>query len=67
MAAPYKRIVVMHVAIIAGGFGVLALGEPTILLLVLVGLKTAMDVVLHRRSHRGSSASQARVFSRSDK
>lgn len=54
MAAPYKRIMVMHVAIIAGGFGILALGEPTILLLVLVGLKTAMDVVLHTRSHRGS-------------
>lgn len=57
MAAPYKRIMVMHVAIIAGGFGIHALGEPTVLLLVLVGLKTAVDVTLHRRSHRGSSGS----------
>lgn len=57
MSAPYKRIVVMHAAIIAGGFGILALGEPTILLIVLIGLKTALDIALHRRSHRGSTAS----------
>ncbi len=52
MAAPYLRIVALHVAIIVGGFAVMSLGQPTILLLVLIGLKTFLDLKLHRRSHR---------------
>jgi hypothetical protein len=52
MNAPYKRIVVMHIAIIAGGFLVVSLGSPLGLLLALVALKTAMDIMLHNRSHR---------------
>ncbi|MCZ6708849.1 MAG: DUF6498-containing protein [Gammaproteobacteria bacterium] len=55
MSAPYKRIVILHVAIIAGGFGVMALGSPIPLLLLLVALKLGLDVWLHlgerRRSH----------------
>jgi hypothetical protein len=51
MSAPYKRIVILHVAIIAGGFGVLALGQPVLLLSVLIGLKIALDIALHRREH----------------
>ena len=56
MGAPYKRIVVLHVAVIAGGFAVMALGQPTLLLLVLVVLKTAMDVRLHLREHEQARA-----------
>lgn len=52
MTAPYKRIVILHVAIIVGGMGIMALGEPIAMLVVLVLLKLAMDVVLHRREHR---------------
>lgn len=52
MNAPYQRIVVLHVAIIAGGFGVMALDEPLVLLLVLVALKLAMDIALHRRERQ---------------
>ncbi|MEO1078459.1 MAG: DUF6498-containing protein [Pseudomonadota bacterium] len=51
MAAPYLRIVALHVAIIVGGFAVISLGQPTVLLLVLIGLKTFLDLKLHRRSH----------------
>lgn len=47
MQAPYKRIVVLHIALIAGGFGVMALGSPVALLLLLVALKTGLDVRLH--------------------
>ncbi len=52
MTAPYKRIVVLHIAIIAGGFLVMSLGSPVGLLIALVALKIAMDIMLHRRSHR---------------
>jgi hypothetical protein len=52
MTAPYKRIVVLHIAIIAGGFLVMGLGSPVGLLTALVALKIAMDIMLHRRSHR---------------
>lgn len=52
MTAPYRRIVVLHVAVIAGGFLVRQLGSPLGLLLALVALKTGMDIMLHNRSHR---------------
>lgn len=52
MGAPYGRIAVLHVAIIAGGFAVLALGEPLGLLLVLIALKLGLDISLHLREHR---------------
>lgn len=52
MIAPYKRIALLHIAVIAGGFLVKALGSPLGLLLALVALKTGMDIMLHIRSHR---------------
>ncbi len=54
MIAPYKRIVVLHIAIIAGGWGVMALGSPMALLIVLILLKIVIDIGLHRRTHRRS-------------
>ena len=51
MSAPYKRIAVLHIAVIAGGFLVVRLGSPLGLLLALVALKTGMDIMLHKRSH----------------
>ena len=52
MQQPYKRIVLLHVAIIAGGFGVIALGSPLPLLVLIVIGKIALDIHLHRREHR---------------
>ena len=52
MASPYGRIVVMHVAIIAGGFLTMALGSPLGVLVVLVVLETAIDVKLHLWEHK---------------
>jgi hypothetical protein len=51
MNAPYRRIAVLHVAIIAGGFLVVRLGSPLGLLVALVALKIGMDIMLHNRSH----------------
>jgi hypothetical protein len=56
MKAPYRRIVVMHVAVIAGGFLVARLGSPLGLLFALVALKTGMDIMLHNRAHRRAEA-----------
>jgi len=52
MDAPYRRIVILHVAIIAGMVPVLLLQSPLPLLVAIVLLKTWMDVHLHVRSHR---------------
>jgi hypothetical protein len=51
MNAPYRRIAVLHLAILAGGFLVASLGSPLGLLAALVALKIGMDIMLHIRSH----------------
>ena len=56
MGAPYARVVVMHVAIIAGGFLSMVFGSPAALLFVLVVLKTIIDVELHLREHKAKVA-----------
>ena len=55
MMRPYKRIVLMHVAIIAGGVLIMKLGSPVALLCVLIFLKIGMDIWLHLKSHRAAS------------
>ena len=47
MQQPYGRIVVMHVAILGGGFLMLALHSPTVGLLLLVALKITFDLRGH--------------------
>src|SRR6185312_2143413 len=47
MNQPYGRIMVMHFAILFGGFLVMALHSPTSALLLLVVLKTAFDLGSH--------------------
>jgi Family of unknown function (DUF6498) len=52
MAAPYARVVILHLTIIFGAFVVAFLGSPIGALVVLVGLKTAFDLGLHLRERR---------------
>lgn len=52
MGEPYGRIVVLHIAIIAGGIAVMAMGQRLGMLVVLVLLKLGLDVSLHLREHR---------------
>jgi hypothetical protein len=47
MAQPYGRIVVMHLTILGGGFLVMALHSPVAGLLLLVILKTMLDLRGH--------------------
>lgn len=52
MHQPYQRIIVMHLAILAGGIFVLKLDSPMPLLIILVMLKIFFDLHLHKKSHR---------------
>ena len=49
MAAPYARVVVLHLTILFGAFAIAFLGAPIVALLILVVLKTAIDLALHLR------------------
>lgn len=51
MFMAYPRVVVLHMVILVGGFTLLMLGSPAVLLVVLVVLKTALDVIAHRYEH----------------
>lgn len=53
MFAPYGRLVVLHVTIIFGAILVSMTGAPVTAIVVLVVLKTAMDLAFHLREHRG--------------
>jgi hypothetical protein len=55
MGAPYKRIVLLHIAIIAAGVPVMLLGSPIPLLAILIAMKIGMDLWLHNREHRKKS------------
>ncbi len=51
MFQPYGRIVVLHVAIIFGGFVVMSLGSPLGLLIILIVGKIVIDLKLHLWEH----------------
>jgi len=50
MARPYRRIIVLHVTIIAAGAALSALNEPLVGLIILVLVKTASDIWHWRRN-----------------
>jgi hypothetical protein len=54
MAQPYGRLVILHLTIILGAFVSIFLGTPIGSLLVLVVLKTALDLYFHLRQHRSA-------------
>ena len=51
MTDPYQRIIVLHVAIILGGIGAMALGSPLWALLALLAVKIALDFKAHVKEH----------------
>ena len=64
MGAPYGRVVVLHLAILFGAFISLALGSPAGVLILLVVIKTFIDLKLHVRSHKKAQAEKITVEKR---
>lgn len=58
MMAPYPRIIVMHITIIASGFFVAISGLPEVAVIILVVLKTLVDNWSHTREHLPDYESQ---------
>jgi hypothetical protein len=52
MFVPYKRVIVLHVVILIGGFLADTLGAPLIALVLLIALKMAIDLGAHLTEHR---------------
>ena len=52
MAQPYRRVIVLHLTVLFGGWVVMLLGSPVFALVVLVVLKTAADLRAHRAERR---------------
>lgn len=59
MGSPYGRIVIMHLAVLFGAFLTMSLGSPIGILIILVGLKTFLDVIFHLRQHEKHQAKAA--------
>ena len=55
MMAPYRRIMVMQMALIFGGWIILLLKTPVPALALLILFKTALDFTAHRKEHTSPS------------
>jgi hypothetical protein len=51
MGQPYGRVIILHVTILFGGFLMMILGSPVIGLILLIVLKTVIDIRAHLREH----------------
>jgi len=51
MMSVYGRVFVMHFVIILGGFAVQAFGAPVLAVVMLIVLKTAIDLAAHKKEH----------------
>jgi hypothetical protein len=59
MFAPYPRMIALHVTIIVGGLAIMGLGQPFVAVLLLVVIKTIIDVGIYRFDRRRFTNRQA--------
>lgn len=59
MLAPYGRVVVLHVVVIFGAMLVEKTGSALPALLILIALKTTVDLAAHGREHRKAEAARS--------
>ena len=60
MFLPYGRIVALHIVVLIGGLMVQALGSPVYSMLLLIVIKTMMDIAAHRIEHKDKDAIEMR-------
>ena len=56
MFTVYGRVFVMHLVLVGTGFATLAFGAPLISVIMLIILKTIMDLKAHNKEHRSREA-----------
>lgn len=59
MSQPYSRIIILHLTIIFGGMASDAFGSPVFVLVILIFLKTIVDVKLHLHERKSYSKSKS--------
>jgi len=64
MAKPYQRVIVLHVVILVGGFVTMLLGAPILALLLLIVLKTGIDLYAHEKEHEPAPAEEGIIQTR---
>ena len=56
MMQPYSRVFVMHLVVLFGGFLVQSFDAPVLAVVLLIALKTLIDLAAHRKEHRTREA-----------
>ena len=51
MFSVYGRVFIMHIVVLLGGFTIQKFGAPIIAVIMLITLKTAIDLIAHKREH----------------
>jgi len=62
MRQPYGRVVILHLTIIFSGFLLVLLGSPAVGLLLLIAIKTAVDIRAHQREHAKYRTQPADIY-----
>ena len=60
--APYRRIIILHITIIASGFAMVALNEPLAGLLLLIVFKTGMDIYHWNKDEKAVAKNETPVI-----
>lgn len=64
MAAPYGRMIVLHVSLLAGGALIIEHGAPVLGVLLLVALKLGYDLFSLWRAQPGADGDEAQSLAR---
>lgn len=57
---PYPRMVVLQLTVLIGGFAIWAVGEPVVLVALLVIFKTLFDLAIHLITHANATSAAQR-------
>ncbi|MFC7204641.1 DUF6498-containing protein [Haloferax namakaokahaiae] len=66
MSEPYKRVIVLHLTILGGAFLVASAGTPAAALVVMVVVKSVLDIASHVREHTRAKRRDERAKKRGE-